>query len=396
MIRQAALYLATADDRHTALLPVAGQPVAFRALVHAARAGAGAVGVPAVFRGTAVETAIQASARIRTVAVWLDRERLADTATALVPANALTAPATLATLLATPPPATLAASADGGAAIVVADARLTAALAPALAAGTPLGDEIGRALKSREAAVVAGNAWHVHVRDAPSARRAEDHLFAGLGSAIDTRLDRALHRRLSRPVTRAAIALGITPNQLSVASLLVGLAAAWCFWLGTPVATMAGLLVYVVAVVLDHADGEVARLTLAESRLGEWLDILVDTLVHATMVIAMGLTAERTAGGGALLGVVGALGVVASAAVAKVWPTTGAVDNVGATLENLGSRDGFYAMLLLFIAARAVAPGALPPLMIVVALGSQAYWLARAGYTLRARTGRRKTARSPK
>jgi len=236
----------------------------------------------------------------------------------------------------------------------------------------------------------------VHVRDAPSARRAEDHLFAGLGSAIDTRLDRALHRRLSRPVTRAAIALGITPNQLSVASLLVGLAAAWCFWLGTPVATMVGLLVYVVAVVLDHADGEVARLTLAESRLGEWLDILVDTLVHATMVIAMGLTAERTAGGGALLGVVGALGVVASAAVAKVWPTTGAVDNVGATLENLGSRDGFYAMLLLFIAARAAAPGALPPLMIVVALGSQAYWLARAGYTLRARTGRRKTARSPK
>src|SRR5688572_31579156 len=51
------------------------------------------------------------------------------------------------------------------------------------------------------------------------------------GSAIDTRLDRALHRRLSRPVTRAAIALGITPNQISVTSLLVGLAAACCFWI---------------------------------------------------------------------------------------------------------------------------------------------------------------------
>ena len=102
------------------------------------------------------------------------------------------------------------------------------------------------------------------------------------------------------------------------------------------------------------------------------------------------------AGGGTLLGVVGALGVVASAAVAKVWPATGGVDNVGAALERLGARDGFYAMLLLFIATRALAPGALPALMIVVALGSQAYWLTRAAYTLRARAGRRKTARRPK
>jgi phosphatidylglycerophosphate synthase len=396
VIRQAALYLPTADDLHTALLPVAGQPVAFRVLVYAVRAGARSVGVPAVFRGTAVEAAIEASARIRTATVWLDRDRLADTATALVPVSSLTPPAALAALLATPPPAMLAAAAEDGAAIVVADARLTTALAPALSAGTPVGHEIGRALSSREATVVARGAWQVQVRDASTARRAEDHLFAALGSAIDTPLDRALHRRLSRPVTRTAIALGITPNQLSVGSLLVGLAAAWCFWVGPPVAAVVGLFVYVAAVVLDHADGEVARLTFAESRVGEWLDILVDTLVHATMVVAMGVAAERMAGAGTLLGVVGALGVVASAAVAKVWPATGGVDSVGAALERLGARDGFYAMLLLFIATRALAPGALPALMIVVALGSQAYWLTRAAYTLRARAGRRKTARRPK
>lgn len=385
MSRQAALYLSTADDLRTALLPVAGRPVAFRALVHTVRAGAVSVGVPAVFRGTPVEAAIAASGRVRAVARWLDRERLADTATVLVPATALAPPAALAALLAAPPPALLAASADDGAAICVADAGLTTALAPALAAGTPVGDQLGRALKTCAATTIEPGAWHVHVRDAGSARRAEDRLFATLGSAIDTRLDRALHRRLSRPVTRAAIALGITPNPISVASLVVGLLAAWCCWLGTPVAAVTGLLVYVCAVVLDHADGEVARLTLTESRLGEWLDIAVDTIVHAAMVVAMGLTAQRVAGGGALLGVAGAIGVVASAAVAKRWPTTGGADSLGATLENLGSRDGFYAMLLLFIAALATAAAALPSLMIVVALGSHAYWLARALYTLRRR-----------
>jgi len=384
VIRQVALYLPTADDLHSALLPVAGRPVAFRALVHAVRAGAQSVGVPAVFRGTAVETAIDASARVRTAARWLDRERLADTATVLVPASALAPPAALATLLVAPPPAMLAASANDGAAMLVA-AHLTGALASALEAGTPVADELGRALKLGEPALLAPDAWHVHVRDARSARCAEDRLFAALGSAIDTRLDRAVHRRLSRPVTRAAIALGITPNPISVASLVVGLLAAWCLWLGTVGAAVAALAVYVTAVVLDHADGEVARLTLAESRVGEWLDIAVDTIVHAAMVVAMGLTAERIAGGGAALGIIGALGVVASAAVAKRWPTTGATDSIGATLQNLGSRDGFYTMLLLFIAALAIAPAALPWLMIVVALGSHAYWLARATYTVRRR-----------
>ena len=40
---------------------------------------------------------------------------------------------------------------------------------------------------------------------------------------------------------------------LAVACL--GLLAAWCLWLGTAGAAVAGLAVYVTAVVLDHADG---------------------------------------------------------------------------------------------------------------------------------------------
>jgi hypothetical protein len=91
------------------------------------------------------------------------------------------------------------------------------------------------------------------------------------------------------------------------------------------------------------------------------------------------------AGSGAALGVAGALGVIASAAVAKLWPASGARGGIGSALEDLGSRDGFYAMLVLFILARAAAPAALPVLMVVVALGAHAYWLARAVYTLRQR-----------
>ena len=72
---------------------------------------------------------------------------------------------------------------------------------------------------------------------------------------------------------------------------------------------------------------------------------------------------------------------IASAMVAKLWPVTPTARGLGPALAGLGSRDGFYAMLVLFIAARALFPPALPVLMIIVALGSHTYWLTRAIYS---------------
>src|SRR5207247_2596565 len=141
--------------------------------------------------------------------------------------------------------------------------RSRASPPPARAAGTPLGDDLDRGLKSRDVRAVA-EGWYVVARDARGVGEAEARLYAALGSPIDTRLDVVLHRRLSFHVTRAAVWLGVTPNAISVASFLVGLVAVWCFWRASQASALAGLLVYVAAVVLDHADGEVARLTLTE------------------------------------------------------------------------------------------------------------------------------------
>src|SRR5258706_10465832 len=72
VITEATLYLATAADADGALLRVAGQPVAFRALDAAVRAGCLRVTVPASFRGTAVERAIDASPSARAATIWLE------------------------------------------------------------------------------------------------------------------------------------------------------------------------------------------------------------------------------------------------------------------------------------------------------------------------------------
>ena len=201
------------------------------------------------------------------------------------------------------------------------------------------------------------------------------------GSPIDTRLDVLVHRRLSRPVTWLALALGLTANQVSLASLLVGLLSVWSFWHATPWTALAGLVLYASAVVLDHSDGEVARLTRSESRLGEWLDVTSDTVIHALLVLAMGVTAQARAGrAGIGLGALAASGVVVSAMVAKTSPRS--AGGVGGFLNALGSRDGFYAMLVLFILALTLTPAILPILMLVVAAGSHAYWLTRLTHRL--------------
>jgi phosphatidylglycerophosphate synthase len=282
-------------------------------------------------------------------------------------------------------PATVLAPPDAQAPVVAADADLTQALWSEIREARPLGSALGPMLAQRAARRATAD-WYVHVTDAHAARQAEVLLYGGLGSPIDTALDTALHRRLSRPVTRMAIALGLTPNQVSMLSLVVGLLAGWGFWNATPLSAVLGLVLYVVAAVLDHSDGEIARLTFGESRLGEWLDVTTDTVVHGLLVLAMGMTTQQAAGrAGIGLGVLAAVGVVVSAMIAKTSPRS-AGRGMGGVLDALGNRDGFYAMLIVFILALTFTPSVLPTLMLVVTAGSHAYWLTRLGYRLLAAT----------
>jgi len=388
VITEATLYLATPEDADGALLRVAGQPVAFRALVAALRAGCDRVAVPDRFRGTDLERAIAASPRARGATVWLDDVAEPPAGPSLLlPAAALVAAADLHRI-ARGTPATVLAPPDARAPVVAADADLTRALWPEIRGARPLGPALGPMLAQRAARRETTD-WYVHVTNAHAARQAEALLYGGLGSPIDTALDTAVHRRLSRPVTRIAIALGLTPNQVTMLSLVVGLLAVLGFWNATPLSAALGLVLYVAAAVLDHSDGEVARLTLGESRLGEWLDVTTDTVVHGLLVLAMGVTTRQAAGrAGIVLGVLAAGGVVVSALLAKTAPRSagkgvgGFLDALGGFLDALGSRDGFYAMLIVFILALAFSPSVLLALMIIVTAGSHAYWLARLGYRI--------------
>ena len=392
MIRQAALYLVAAEDVRTSGLAVAGRPVVFRAIVAAVRAGVARVLVPLALRSPELQAALESSPRARAAVAWLDNPAaLADEPTLVVPATGLTPPEALRRMAAAPGAALLAESVSADAPLFVADRPLLAALRTQLVAGVPLAETLDRARKLRDLPVVMSGRWYVRVADAAAAADAEARLYAGLGSPIDTQLDVSLHRRLSRPISRAAVTAGIGPNAITLASGLVGLASVATFAHGEVLAVLAGLLLYVAAVVLDHADGEVARLTLTESVLGEWLDIVVDTLIHGTMLLALGVACMRVTGVGLTAGAVGAVAVMVSGILGKVWPPAPPSTAERGLLDRLSSRDGFYGMLLSFVVVRIAAPALLPVLLVIIAAGSHTYWVARVAFLLS-----RKTRRKPK
>ena len=391
MIRQAALYLATDDDTHAARLPVVGRPVAFRAILAAVRAGVRRVAVPARLRSPDLDAALATSPSARAAVVWCDGHGgLTPEPTLLLPAAALAPAPALSRLLTAPTGSVLTESRATGTPALTVDGAGLARLRAALMDGTPLGGVLTRGLGDLPA--VGGGRWFVRVSDAGAAADAEGRLWRELGSPIDTRLDVAVHRRLSKWVTRAAVARGVTANWITVASGVVGLGAAACVARADAAAVAGGLLLYLVAVVLDHSDGEVARLTLTESAVGEWLDIALDTIVHASLVLALGQAAASVTGGGLAASVAAAAGVVASALVGKLRPPAPLAARDRGLLDALSSRDGFYAMLVLFLVLRLAAPALLPTLMLAVAAGTHAYWVARLALLARRR---RQAAASP-
>ncbi|MET0851279.1 MAG: CDP-alcohol phosphatidyltransferase family protein [Candidatus Rokuibacteriota bacterium] len=386
----AIVYVPDAADPALAARPVAGRSLALRAVMAATRAGATAVGVPReLARGRLAAELARVPAATRTVR-WLEAGADADPVFTdapclLVPVSTLVPPATLRALLARGSEgegAVLEGTAARGAPVVAVAPGPVQKLWDRLAMGEAVGEELTRHVESVAFVTMPAAGASVEVGDG-GARAAEDALFRAMGTDGDTGVDRFLHRRVSRALTSLLVRTPVTPNQVSLASLALGLAAAWALWHATAASAAAGVVLYALASIVDHSDGELARLTFRESRLGAHLDWLVDTVIHASLVLAMAVTA-----GGPVLagvGVAAASGVTLSALLARKLPREIEVGpSLGGALRHMGNRDLFYAVLLVFVALRGAVPSLLPALAVLVATGSQCYWLACLAHLRRA------------
>ncbi|MEX1659044.1 DUF5941 domain-containing protein [Streptomyces pseudovenezuelae] len=97
----------------------------------------------------------------------------------------------------------------------------------------------------------------------------------------------------SRYIARWCARRGLTPNQVTTASLITALVAAACAATGTRGGFVAAGVLLIASFVLDCTDGQLARYSLQYSTLGAWLDATFDRAKEYAYYAGLALGAAR-------------------------------------------------------------------------------------------------------
>lgn len=124
--------------------------------------------------------------------------------------------------------------------------------------------------------------------------------------------DTILHRML-RPVAARLVNTPVSPDALTMLRLATGIGAAICFGCGGWMNVGAGLFLF--SMLLDRADGELARQSGRFSRIGPNFDLISDSVVTMAIFVGLGigaagglpLDAARRPEAGIVLGAVAAV-----------------------------------------------------------------------------------------
>lgn len=98
----------------------------------------------------------------------------------------------------------------------------------------------------------------------------------------------------ARPFSAVLAALRFSPNQVTLLSLIVSVVGLALVAQATWSAVAWGVLLVHLGLVLDHADGQVARRRGMSSEWGMYLDMVVDRVVEAGLVLAAAVAAIGT------------------------------------------------------------------------------------------------------
>ncbi len=107
------------------------------------------------------------------------------------------------------------------------------------------------------------------------------------GPELEEPFDVWLYRPLAYLLVKAIAPTPITPNQVTAFNLLPGLAAAWCYWQGTPGGYLAGAVLLFATNVIDCVDGMLARVRGAGTVTGYILDGLADYIIQVSLFVAL-------------------------------------------------------------------------------------------------------------
>ncbi|MDF3292471.1 DUF5941 domain-containing protein [Streptomyces silvisoli] len=143
------------------------------------------------------------------------------------------------------------------------------------------------------AAVPADEAARAEARDAVAAVDDEEVRLRTAVKSRDGFFTTFCVSPYSRYLARWCARRGLTPNQVTTASLLVALIAAGCAATGTRAGFVAAGVLLLASFFLDCTDGQLARYSLQYSTLGAWLDATFDRAKEYAYYAGLALGAAR-------------------------------------------------------------------------------------------------------
>lgn len=94
---------------------------------------------------------------------------------------------------------------------------------------------------------------------------------------------RHFDRKISGAISRLLLRTSVTPNQITLGVTCLGIYAG--AWMARPgnLPKVVGSLLFLLTSILDGCDGEIARAKKMSSKLGGWLDLWGDNIVHVAV-----------------------------------------------------------------------------------------------------------------
>jgi len=115
----------------------------------------------------------------------------------------------------------------------------------------------------------------------------ENQLFKDLIKDTDGFMSRHFGRKISIAISKRLVETSITPNQITLISVLIGLLGGFFMGISRGLWQILGSLLFLTHSIIDGCDGEIARIKFSESRLGGLLDFWGDNVVHSAVFIAI-------------------------------------------------------------------------------------------------------------
>jgi phosphatidylglycerophosphate synthase len=198
------------------------------------------------------------------------------------------------------------------------------------------------------------------------------------GLTVQTAWDKRVARALVSPLAQTSV----TPNHVTAISLVVGLTGALLIALGGA-AMHWGALLFMVACLLDHADGELARMTDQTSRFGHVFDVVTDGVIHVALFLGIGFGLRDTGLGAWAV----PMGVAASLAVLAIFILRFKVERQtdSATVAQ-PTFAGFEIEDVMYLIGPIIWLGGLVPFLVLACIGAPAFlvyqvWAARARHS---------------